>query len=80
MHWLDVQNLVFTEFRGRWFDFDSSPPALSSFEEEREIVFDGLITQGCARVASLALGYHLSGFQPFQFGPTHVGCYAQFTH
>ena len=46
------------------------------------------LTQGCARVASLALGYFLSGFQPssdfsstsqpFQFEPRHLGCYARF--
>src|SRR5439155_17327924 len=32
------------------------------------------LTQGGARFTSLALGYHLSGFQPFQFEPPHVGC------
>ena len=35
----------------------------------------GLITQGGARVASLALGYCLSGFQPYQFELIHLGCY-----
>jgi len=30
------------------------------------------LTQGGA---SLALGYFLSGFQPFQFEPPYVGCY-----
>ena len=30
-------------------------------------------TQGGARFTSLALGYHLSGFQPFQVEPPHVG-------
>jgi len=33
------------------------------------------LTQGGARSTSLALGYYLSGFQPFQFEPLHVGCY-----
>ena len=33
------------------------------------------LTQGGARFTSLALGYHLSGFQPFQVEPPHVGCY-----
>ena len=30
-------------------------------------------TQGGTRYASLALGYHLSGLQPFRFESTHVG-------
>ncbi|SRR6266480_7125843 len=33
-----------------------------------EIRFDSL-TQGGARFTSLALGYHLSGFQPLKFEP-----------
>jgi hypothetical protein len=33
-------------------------------------------TQGGARFTSLALGYYLSGFQPFQFELSHVCCYA----
>ena len=33
------------------------------------------LTQGGARFTSLALGYYLSGFQPFHFEPPHVGCY-----
>src|SRR5947207_15980216 len=33
------------------------------------------LTQGGARFTSLALGYHLSGFQPFQVEPPHVGCH-----
>jgi len=33
------------------------------------------MTQGGARFTLLALGYLLSGFQPFQFQPPHVGCY-----
>jgi len=33
------------------------------------------LTQGSARFTSLALGYYLPGFQPFQFEPPHVGCY-----
>jgi hypothetical protein len=39
-------------------------PALSSFGEERENNFVGRLTQGGADFVSLALGYHLSGFQP----------------
>ena len=34
-----------------------------------------LVTQGGTRFTSLALGCFLSGFQPFQFEPPHVGCY-----
>jgi hypothetical protein len=33
------------------------------------------LTQGGARFTSLALGYYLSGFQPFQFEPPNVGCH-----
>lgn len=33
-----------------------------------------LLTQGGARFTPLALGYFLSGFQPFQFEPSHAGC------
>src|SRR5438477_9071692 len=33
------------------------------------------LTQGGARFTSLTLGYHLSGFQPFQVEPPHVGCH-----
>src|SRR5439155_13505815 len=33
------------------------------------------LTQGGARFTSLALGYYLPGFQPFQSEPPHVGCY-----
>ncbi len=42
-------------------------PALSSFEEEREIYFVSLCTQGCARGASLALGYFLFALLGLQF-------------
>jgi hypothetical protein len=28
-----------------------------------------------AQLRSLARGYHLSGFQPFQFEPRYLGCY-----
>jgi len=37
----------------------------------------GRLTQGGARFTSLALGYFLSGFQPFQFEPPHVGAERQ---
>ena len=59
-------------------------PALSSFEEERERIWRRF-TQGGARswrtatsrtaAIRFALGYFLSGFQPFQFEPRYLGCY-----
>ncbi len=39
------------------------------------VLFVGSLSQGGARSRGFALGYFLSGFQPFGSDPPHVGCY-----
>ena len=53
-----------------------TPPVLHRFSfAPSGLEFILIRSQGGARFTSLALGYFLSGFQPFQFEPPHVGCY-----
>jgi hypothetical protein len=47
------------------------PHSISAAPSGLELHFESLAQGG----TSLALGYFLSGFQPFHLEPSHVGCY-----